>query len=78
MDRPIRTLAKSLSWQGIGLISMTAIGFMFTGSVMQGGGIALFSAGLSLIVYVLHERAWARVRWGRGAAQTRDRGLAER
>lgn len=78
MDKPIRTLVKSLTWQGIGLVSMTGIGIVFTGSVLQGGGIALFSAGLSLIIYGLHERAWDRVRWGRVAAQAQDRGLAER
>jgi uncharacterized membrane protein len=49
----------------LGLIVMTIIGYIFTGSVGEGGALALTSAAVGLMNYFLHERLWARVRWGR-------------
>ncbi len=40
MEKPIRTLAKAVSWQLLGMIVMVVIGYAFTGSVAAGGGIA--------------------------------------
>lgn len=68
-DSPRRTLAKTLTWQGLGLASMTAIGFFVTGSVNAGGHIALFSAAIGAVCYILHERIWARIAWGRGPSR---------
>lgn len=65
MDSPKRTLVKTLTWQGLGLASMTAIGAAVTGSAGAGGTIALISTGAGTVCYVLHERLWARIRWGR-------------
>jgi uncharacterized membrane protein len=65
MDTNKRTIAKALCWQGLGLIVMTIIGYIFTGSVGEGGALALTSAAVGLMNYFLHERLWARVRWGR-------------
>ena len=68
MDLPRRTLAKALTWQAVGLVTMTLLGLAFTGSVGQGATLAGASTLLGLGCYVLHERAWARVGWGRAAA----------
>ncbi len=65
MDTKKRTIAKAFCWQGVGLIVMTIIGYTFTGSVSEGGALALTSAAIGLVNYYLHERMWARVRWGR-------------
>lgn len=67
MDSKIRTIAKAITWQILGLVSMSALAFWQTGSI--GGALTLaFSASLmSIGVYVLHERAWGRIRWGRNA-----------
>lgn len=67
MDTKIRTIAKALTWQILGLFSMSVLAFWQTGSV--GGSISLaVSASLTSIgVYVLHERVWSRIRWGRRA-----------
>lgn len=68
MDSPKRTIAKALTWQVSGLVSMTVLGLIFTGSVGQGAALAGTSALVGLICYVLHERAWARVGWGSAVA----------
>ena len=65
MESRSRSLVKAASWQMIGLVTMSAIGTAFTGSVASGGGLALASAGVGFICFILHERVWARVLWGR-------------
>ncbi|HZD25927.1 MAG TPA: DUF2061 domain-containing protein [Alphaproteobacteria bacterium] len=61
-----RTLAKAVTWQCLGLLVTTALGWYFTGSAAAGGQFALVSSGLALVTYVMHERLWQAIRWGRG------------
>ncbi|MCE0505287.1 MULTISPECIES: DUF2061 domain-containing protein [unclassified Roseivivax] len=82
MDTPIRTLAKAICWQALGICTMTGLGYLFTGSLSQGGAIAVTSSAVALVTYVLHERLWERISWGRrpahshrGGATTEERGL---
>ena len=65
MDTPKRTLIKAVIWNGIGLICMALVGFVATGSVTTGGAMALVNTAIGLSLYVVYERVWARVRWGR-------------
>ncbi|SFQ36625.1 Uncharacterized membrane protein [Roseivivax halotolerans] len=65
MDTTRRTVAKALCWQALGLCTMTGLGYLFTGSVSQGGAIALTSSGVALVAYVVHERIWDKISWGR-------------
>ncbi|SDI71716.1 DUF2061 domain-containing protein [Aliiruegeria lutimaris] len=66
-ETPRRSFAKALTWQAMGLVVMTAITWALTGSVETGGAIALLGAASGMVTYMLHERAWARVRWGRNS-----------
>ncbi|GHB43391.1 hypothetical protein GCM10007094_36020 [Pseudovibrio japonicus] len=65
MDSAQRIFTKSVTWQIMGLLSMTLIGFVFTGSVSVGGGIAIVSSTLGFICYFLHELVWSNIKWGR-------------
>jgi len=65
MESTIRTFAKAVSWQILGLFSMALIGYLFTGSLLTAGSLAAASAVAGSVCYVLHERAWNRVDWGR-------------
>ena len=65
MDSPKRTLAKTITWQVSGLVMMALLGFVVTGSFAVAGGLALASTVIGTISYVLHERLWARIKWGR-------------
>ncbi len=38
METNKRTIAKAFCWQAVGLIVMTIIGYIFTGSAGEGGG----------------------------------------
>jgi len=64
MEKPIRSMAKAATWQALGLAVMTAITFAATGSLATGGAVALTGAAVGTVLYVVHERLWARIRWG--------------
>lgn len=64
MDLKRRTIAKALTWQTLGLISMTGLGYLTTGSLRAAGGLALAAFVTGTVSFVIHERLWARVAWG--------------
>jgi uncharacterized membrane protein len=59
-----RAVAKAASWQALGLVVMTAITYPITGSVAEGGLVAILGAATGMLTYVLHEKAWANIAWG--------------
>lgn len=65
MDSPRRTITKAIIWNLIGLVMMALVGFVATGSFAVGGAMALVNAALGLSMYILYERIWAQVAWGR-------------
>ena len=68
MDNTARAIAKAATWQGLGLFAMSLIGYVFTGSFGAGGSIAVTAAAISFVAYIVHERIWSSVRWGREPA----------
>ena len=64
MESSKRTLAKAICWQVSGLMMMSLIGYLFTGSFSQGGMIAVVGTIVGFVTYFLHERIWARIGWG--------------
>lgn len=67
MERPSRTLVKSMCWSLLGLLVMTVVGFVATGSWSTGGAMALVNTAIGFVTYLIHERLWARIPWGRDA-----------
>ena len=68
MQTRSRTLLKAILWNVIGLIMMTLIGWVATGSLGFGGRMAVINTGIGLVVYLVYERIWDRVSWGRYGA----------
>ncbi len=66
MDSAKRTVLKAIIWQITGIATMGGVGFLMTGSAAQGLGLALANTAVGTVTYILYERFWARVRWGRG------------
>ena len=66
MDSRQRTILKAVLWNLLGLASMCLVGLLMTGSVALGGAIAAINTLVGFVCYVLYERLWARVSWGRG------------
>ncbi|MRU14616.1 DUF2061 domain-containing protein [Roseovarius sp. A21] len=65
METPRRTLVKAVLWNVMGLTVMSLVGLAMTGSAAVGGAMAVINTLIGLTMYVLYERIWARVNWGR-------------
>ncbi|WP_258097494.1 DUF2061 domain-containing protein [Marinoscillum pacificum] len=60
-----RSLTKSISWRTIGTLDTIALAYFYTGqfnTAVSIGGLELFT---KIALYYLHERIWARFKWGR-------------
>lgn len=67
MESKKRTVAKAVTWQGLGLITTTAIVWAASGSLAAALSAAGGTAASSFVFYIIHERVWAAVAWGRSA-----------
>lgn len=66
METNLRTIAKAITWQILGLIITGGLALGYTGSVITALSFALSTAASGLAFFFVHERLWARVRWGIG------------
>jgi uncharacterized membrane protein len=66
METRTRTLLKAVTWQVLGLATTGALAWFHTGSAIAALSFALSTAGAGLAFFIVHERIWARVRWGLG------------
>lgn len=64
METRSRTFVKAIIWNVIGLLSMGLVGFLVTGSIATGGGIAIVNTLIGLLSYVAYERVWGKINWG--------------
>jgi uncharacterized membrane protein len=63
-----RSLAKSLTWRIIAVISTFVIGYAMTGSLTFAASLTVVSNLINFILYYVHERVWLKVEWGRSRA----------
>ena len=60
-----RSLAKSLTWRVIAIVSTLLIGYAMTGSWAFALSLTLVSNLINFVLYYVHERVWLGVRWGK-------------
>ncbi len=65
METKKRSLLKAVIWNAMGLVMMSLVGLVATGSVAVGGTMALINTAIGLTLYIIYERVWSRIRWGR-------------
>jgi len=65
MDSRKRTILKATLWNLMGLATMALVGFLATGSIATGSGIAAVNTLVGFVSYVIYERFWSRISWGR-------------
>jgi len=65
METRRRSLVKAVIWNLIGLAVMAVVGLVATGSAAVGGAMALVNTAVGLVMYLVYERIWSRIRWGR-------------
>ncbi|NOD63114.1 MULTISPECIES: DUF2061 domain-containing protein [unclassified Ruegeria] len=65
METRRRSVVKAIVWNVMGLVTMTVVGLIATGSATVGGVVALVNTAIGLTMYVIYERVWAGISWGR-------------
>lgn len=75
-NRRTRSFIKAVTWRFFGALDTFLIAFVLTGEVGVSSSIGLTELATKIILYYLHERAWAHVHWGiqkKGAYQSTSR-----
>ena len=67
-DSRRRSVIKALTWRGVATIDTFLISYLVTRNLAWAGTIAGVEVATKVIIYYLHERAWAFAGWGRRAA----------
>jgi adenylylsulfate kinase len=65
MERPIRSLLKSISWRIIATLTTTLLVFAFTQNLVISAGVGGIEFFLKIAIYYVHERIWNIVNFGR-------------
>nr|WP_321254925.1 DUF2061 domain-containing protein [uncultured Ruegeria sp.] len=65
METRRRSVVKAVAWNAMGLAMMTLVGLIATGSAAVGGTLAIINTAIGLTLYVIYERVWAGITWGR-------------
>ena len=65
METRQRSVVKAIVWNAMGLAVMTLVGLVATGSPAVGGALAVVNTAIGLTLYVIYERIWAGISWGR-------------
>ncbi|RBW57878.1 DUF2061 domain-containing protein [Ruegeria sp. A3M17] len=65
METRRRSVVKAVVWNAMGLVMMTLVGLIATGSAAVGGTLAIVNTGIGLTMYVIYERVSAGITWGR-------------
>ena len=64
-EKPIRSVAKALSWRVVGTLDTLLVSYMLTGKISLAASIASVDFVTKLILYFFHERIWNIIKWGR-------------
>jgi uncharacterized membrane protein len=67
-EKPIRSLAKAISWRITGSLDTILLSWLFTQSINTALAIGLTEVLTKTFLYYGHERIWSRVRLGLGNA----------
>ena len=64
-EKPIRSVAKAISWRVIGTLDTLLISYLLTGKVAIAASIASIDFITKMFLYFFHERFWNNIGWGK-------------
>ncbi len=64
-DRPLKSIIKTITWRIIGTADTILISYIITGKPLDAVAIGSVELFTKMLLYFLHERLWAVIRWGR-------------
>lgn len=59
-----RSIVKAVTYRGIIIVLDFVVIYLLTGKVATAAGFMIISNIYTTVAYFLHERVWARIRWG--------------
>lgn len=65
-ESPRRSIAKAVTYRVIIIVLDFLVIYLLTGQVRTAATFMIVSNVYTTVAYFLHERAWARIRWGTG------------
>ena len=71
-ERPLRSLAKAVSWRITGSLDTIMLAWFFTNEIGVALSIGLTEVVTKIVLYYFHERAWSRISLGRGKADVKS------
>ncbi|MUH35950.1 DUF2061 domain-containing protein [Zobellia amurskyensis] len=64
-ERPIRSIAKAVSWRVIGTLDTLIVSYLLTNEVAIAASIASIDFVTKMFLYFFHERLWNKINWGK-------------
>ncbi|RKR07751.1 putative membrane protein [Maribacter vaceletii] len=64
-EKPIRSVAKALSWRVIGTLDTLVVSYILTGEMAVAASIASVDFLTKMVLYFFHERIWNGIKWGK-------------
>ena len=64
-ERPMRSIAKSISWRVVGTIDTILISWIVTGTLTMAFSIGTIELVTKMLLYFFHERVWNSISWGK-------------
>ncbi|WP_291869254.1 DUF2061 domain-containing protein [Maribacter sp.] len=64
-EKPIRSIAKALSWRVIGTLDTLIVSYILTGEIVIAASIASVDFLTKMVLYFFHERIWNGIKWGK-------------
>ncbi|TYP99472.1 putative membrane protein [Tenacibaculum adriaticum] len=64
-EKPIRSIAKSISWRVVGTIDTVLISWIITGEIITAFSIGAIELVTKMVLYFFHERMWNNIKWGK-------------
>jgi uncharacterized membrane protein len=61
VDKPIKSIMKSVSWRIVGTIDTMVISFLITGKITLALSIGSIEVLTKTLLYYFHERLWAHI-----------------
>ena len=69
-ERPIRSIAKAVSWRITGSLDTLLLSWFFTGDLAIAAAIGTTEVLTKMVLYYFHERIWNRISLGREGGVT--------
>ena len=62
-EKPVRSIAKALSWRIVGTLDTLLVSYFVTGKIILAASIASVDFLTKLFLYFFHERIWNKIKW---------------